>query len=197
MNSVVLASGNQHKIEELSNYLQQLGIQVHAPKKQIEVIEDGISFEQNSYKKAYAYFQQEQTPVLSDDSGLVVNALPNELGIHSKRFGGEELDARGKNQLLIEKLKDVEGDKRNAYFVCQLCLMMNPEEVYFFEGRVKGHIGEEILGDKGFGYDPVFMPEAFEIKRSMAQEAEWKQDNSHRANALAQLVKFLESRRNI
>lgn len=193
INKLVLASNNQHKILELKDFLLPHGVEVIAPKMSLEVLEDGLSFEQNAYKKAFEYFKQEDNPVLSDDSGIIVEALPGELGIHSKRFGGEELSAYEKNELLLKKLENVEIEKRSAYFLCKLCFMLSEKEVYFFEGRVKGKISFSQSGDGGFGYDPVFLPDAFNGSRSLAEESEWKQENSHRASALKEFVHFLSS----
>ena len=193
LEKLVLASNNQHKISELKDFLSPHGVEVIAPKRSLEVLEDGLSFEQNAFKKAFEYFKQEGIPVLSDDSGILVDALPNELGIHSKRFGGEELSTFEKNELLLKKLENVDLEKRGAYFLCKLCFMLSEKEVYFFEGRVKGKISFSQSGDGGFGYDPVFLPDAFNGSRSLAEESEWKQQNSHRACALKEFVHFLSS----
>jgi XTP/dITP diphosphohydrolase len=186
-----LASGNSHKAEEFSALFDSDLIVVESAPDKVEVIEDGESFQENAFKKAKAYYEKFKKPVLSDDSGLVVNALPDELGIHSARFGGDGLTDRQRVELLLEKLK--ESADRSAYFVCVLCFYLNDDEVFFFEGRSLGNISENIQGDKGFGYDPVFLPENLDGKTSFAEDPEWKMAHSHRAKACKMASQFFKN----
>lgn len=185
-NWFILASGNAHKSEEFNELLDinLLGVKPAADK--IEVEENGQSFSENALLKAEAYFHRFKKPVLSDDSGLVVSSLPGELGIHSARFGGVALSDAERTKLLIEKLGS--NTNRNAYFVCVLCFYLSPQEIFFFEGRCHGVISTEIKGDKGFGYDPIFIPEGQEL--SFAEDPVWKHQNGHRAKAVIQAQKF-------
>jgi XTP/dITP diphosphohydrolase len=191
---LVLASGNLHKAEEINSLLDNGIFQVLAPKEKIEVDENGDSFEKNAYLKANAYYQLEKSPVLSDDSGLIVEVLPGELGIHSARFGGEGLDDRGRAELLLEKMKDVPEENRSAYFVCFLCFYLSKDEVYFFEGRLSGSIGTEYSGSGGFGYDPVFIPKKGVSGLSLASQTDFKDKNSHRALACLAANKFFSGK---
>jgi len=184
----VLASGNSHKAEEFSELFDLDIIKVKAAPEKLEVVEDGLSFQENAFKKAEAYYKKLQCPIISDDSGLEVEALPGELGIHSARFGGTELTSEEQVELLLEKLKD--KDNRKAYFVCVLCFYINPEEVYFFEGRSHGHISLTVQGNGGFGYDPVFLPENLDGKTSFAENPDWKMKNSHRSKASMMASQF-------
>ncbi len=182
----ILASGNAHKSEEFNTLFDVELMGAKAADQKIEVDETGETFNENAFLKAQAYYEKYQRPVISDDSGLVVQALPGELGVKSARFGGEGLSDTRRTALLLEKLQDAKD--RSAYFVCVLCFYLNPKEVFFFEGRCMGSIASKMTGDQGFGYDPVFIPEG--QKLSFAQDAEWKKANSHRAKAVSQAQKF-------
>ena len=192
MLKLLLASNNKHKAQELAQLMGPIGVEQADQKLDIE--ENGSSFQENAYLKAKGYFERFKRPVVSDDSGLVVEALPDQLGIYSARFGGEALGYGEKNQLLLDSLKEVPREKRGAYFICILCLYLNPEEIFFFEGRVEGHIGFEARGEGGFGYDPVFIPDKAPGEASLAMIPEWKQEHSHRAVAAQGAVRFLRER---
>ena len=187
----ILASGNQHKAEEFSTLFNEKILKISAASKKIEVIEDGKTFNANALKKAEAYYKEFKTPVVSDDSGLCVMSLPDELGIHTARYGGDGLSDKERAELLIREMKNAED--RSAYFVCVLCFYLSPEEIYFFEGRVMGDVSTDYRGDKGFGYDPVFVPEALDGE-TLAENPVWKEENSHRAKACQQAQKFFTSR---
>lgn len=191
MKSFLLASGNAHKAEEFKELFSDT-LTIQAAPKTLEVDETGKTFVENAYLKAKAYFETYKVPTLADDSGLVVDALPNILGVQSARFAPELPSYTDKCLKLIELL---EGKDRKAYFVCVLCFYLSPDEVYFFEGRVHGIIGNELKGEKGFGYDPIFIPERKEDDgKSLAELPEWKNEFSHRAKAaLAALDFFKES----
>ncbi|MCK5883042.1 MAG: non-canonical purine NTP pyrophosphatase [Bacteriovoracaceae bacterium] len=191
---VLLASGNAHKAEELNELFAGSGIIVSAAPEKLEVVEDGATYEENAFKKAEAYYQKFNRPVVSDDSGLNVVALPDELGIYSARFGGEDLAQEDKNKLLLSKLEGKEGADRDAYFTCVLCFYLGKDEVFFFEGRVDGEIGLKPLGDGGFGYDPIFMPAKLKGEKSLAEVGNWKKSNSHRACAALSAQKFFTER---
>src|SRR5690606_5134690 len=154
---LILASGNAHKAQEFAELFDPSVLKISAAPEKIEVIEDGDSFQANALLKAQAYYNRFKRPVLADDSGLVVTALPNELGIHSARFGGEGLTDKERYQLLLKRLEAV--DEREACFVCQLCFYLSPNEIYFFEGRLRGTIAREPSGENGFGYVPIFVPD--------------------------------------
>lgn len=192
---MLLASGNTHKAEEFAELFDSEVVSISAAPEKLEVVEDGATFNENALKKAEAYFREYGKPVMSDDSGLMVDALPGELGIHTARFGGDGLTATQRNEILLERMKDFSEDKRGAYFVCVLCFYLSEEEVFFFEGRMKGKIGHTLEGDQGFGYDPLFIPEsADENGHSVATMPEWKNIHSHRAIACRHAQKFFKER---
>ena len=178
----ILASSNAHKAQEFSLLFNDSSIDVLAADEKLEVVEDGSTFNENAYLKAQAYFKKFKRPIMSDDSGLVVEALTGELGIHSARFGGKRLLDRERAELLLQRMEG-KSDRR-AYFHCSLCFYLSDDEIYFFEGRLAGEISLEYLGDAGFGYDPVFIPEELKGEGlTLAQAPEWKEKNSHRAQA--------------
>jgi len=187
----LLASTNSHKLKELMD----LGLDLEQAPKDLGIIESGLTFYENAKIKAQGYFEHFKKPALADDSGIIVEALPDELGVSSARFGGGTLTDLEKNQLLLKKLEGIED--RKAYFVCVLCFYLNPNEIFFFEGRLNGSISKEIKGDKGFGYDPVFIPEEFvgssEVL-TLAMIPDYKSKNSHRVKALNISIQFFSKR---
>lgn len=195
---MLLASGNAHKAEEFSELFATEVIAISAAPEKLDVLEDGATFNENALKKAQTYFQKYGKPVMSDDSGLMVEALPGELGIHTARFGGEGLNASERNNILLERMKDIPKEHRGAYFVCVLCFYFSEKEVFFFEGRMKGSIGKALEGEQGFGYDPLFIPEGAggseEQGHSVATMPEWKNIHSHRAVACRHAQKFFQER---
>ncbi len=192
---LILATGNAHKAEEFAELFDKNVISISAAPEKLEVEEDGSTFNENALKKAEAYFQKFGRPVVSDDSGLIVDALPGELGIHTARFGGDGLSATQRNEILLERMKDVPEESRSAYFVCVLCFYLSEKEVFFFEGRMKGKISHHLEGDQGFGYDPLFIPEGADLEgQSVATMPEWKNINSHRAVACRHAQKFFKER---
>ena len=185
-NWFTLASGNSHKGEEFNELFDLDLMGIRSANEKIEVDESGASFTENALIKAKAYYSKYNSPVMSDDSGLVVNALPDELGIRSARFGGDNLSDAQRTQLLLTKMN--ESEDRSAYFTCILCFYLNPDEVFFFEGHCSGSIVKEFRGEYGFGYDPVFLPDGQE--KTFAQDTVWKKSHGHRSKAVAQAHKF-------
>jgi XTP/dITP diphosphohydrolase len=162
-----------------------------------EVKEDGESFAENARKKALDYAKETGLWTIADDSGLCIDALNGAPGVNSARFSGEK--AKGKDRSLIdhsniakvlELLKNVPREKRTARFVCSICLA-SPEKVLLeTQGSVEGVIIEKEIGEKGFGYDPIFFVES--LGKTVAQlEAEEKNTVSHRGNAIRKLKPLL------
>jgi len=151
-----------------------------------EIEETGETFEENALLKAKTIFDKTGKNIFADDSGLVIEALDGAPGVYSARYAGT-----GKDEDNIAKaLKELEEKtNRKAYFISIFCLILNGKE-YFFEGRVNGTIATEIMGDNGFGYDPIFIPDGF--SKSFAQmTAEEKNTISHRGKAVEKLNDFL------
>ncbi len=192
VNKFILATGNAHKAEEFSKIFDMNILEISAAPEKLEVIEDGLTFHENALKKAEAFYRKYKMPILSDDSGICVQALPHELGIYSARFGGEGLTDKDRAMLLLEKLEDQKD--RSAYFVCVLCFYIDENNIYFFEGRMDGEVSKAYVGEQGFGYDPVFKPLAHDSDKTIAELAQWKDDNSHRAKACKQAEIFFRER---
>ncbi len=190
MISVILASGNKHKAEELAILFDKNVVQVAAAPEKMEVVEDGETYHDNALLKAKAYYERFKCPVVADDSGLSVDALPGELAVQTARFGGDNLTAQERYELLLKRMKDVPQEKRGAHFICVLCFYLNPDEIFFFEGRVDGSIAQKAQGEHGFGYDPVFIPTGLDGVSTLAQLPEWKDKNSHRSRAVQAAQKF-------
>jgi len=187
----ILASSNEHKAQELQQVLGEDLIKIDPAPHKLEVLEDGKTYYENAFKKAQTYFDHYQVPVVADDSGLEVAALPGELGIHSARFGGEHLSDADKVDLLLQRLTNVAN--RQAYYSCVLCFYFRPEEIYFFQGRLDGQIGTQKQGTQGFGYDPIFMPNEL-APDTLAMHEDWKLQNSHRTRAAQAALSFLRER---
>lgn len=193
MIELILASSNAHKALEFADLFDPKNITVKAAPLKIDVVEDGETYFENALLKAKAYYDLLKVPVIADDSGLNVSALPNDLGLHSARFGGDGLSDRERAELLLVKLDGVTN--REAHFSCILCVYFNPNEIFYFEGRMGGIVGYTYRGSTGFGYDPVFIPtDKIEEGLTVAELHEWKQKNSHRSVAVSLAQKFLIQR---
>lgn len=190
MKSFLLASGNAHKAEEFKELFEGI-LTINPAPQTLEVDETGKTYTENAFLKAKAYYDTYKTPALADDSGLNIESLPDILGVQSARFEPELKDYSDKCKKVIELLSTKES--RAAYFVCVLCFYLSPDEVYFFEGRVHGTIAFELKGEKGFGYDPIFIPERKELDgKSLAELPEWKNEFSHRAKASQSALHFFK-----
>ncbi len=192
MDRIVIASGNQGKIREFRQLFSKYGIEtvamndidVNLP----DVEETGDTFEENARLKAETISDIIQVPVLSDDSGLEVDALNKRPGVYSARYAGEPKDDRANLQKVIDELNGLE--QRDARFVCVLALARPGKETIYKRGTCEGQIGTGPRGDNGFGYDPVFYPKGYD--QTMAQlSSDEKNSISHRSNALKQLEGWL------
>jgi XTP/dITP diphosphohydrolase len=187
----LLASGNAHKAEEFKELFSGT-LNVSPSPQTLEVDETGETYTENAFLKAKAYYDTYKIPTLADDSGLTVEGLPDILGVKSARFAPELKSYVDKCQLLLKMLTQ-KNASRSAYFTCVLCFYLSPDEVYFFEGRVQGKIGNELKGDQGFGYDPIFIPDRKEEDgMSLAELPEWKNEFSHRAKASLTALQFFK-----
>lgn len=192
----VLASNNTGKLKEFERLFSTLGLEV-LPQAQFGVEdadETGLSFIENALIKARHASEQTNRPAMADDSGIVVPALNGAPGIYSARYSGKG-DAAN-NTKLLQALDGVEGAGRSAFYVAVIALVKHPNDPMpiIAEGRWHGRIAETPAGNGGFGYDPLFIPEGFDITAAEMTRDE-KQSLSHRAialNALApQLSDFL------
>ena len=192
----VLASNNAGKLREFEQLFSKLGLEV-LPQAQFGVEdadETGLSFIENALIKARHASEKTNKPAMADDSGIVVPALDGAPGIYSARYSGKGDTAN--NEKLLQALDGVEGAARNAFYVAVIALVKHSNDPMpiIAEGRWHGRIAEAPAGDGGFGYDPLFIPEGFDITAAQMTRDE-KQALSHRAlalNALApQLNDFL------
>ncbi len=184
---VVLASKNRHKLEEISKITEKFDIQLVLQSKcgvDIDVEENGTTFEENSLIKARAVMEATGLPALADDSGIAVDALNGEPGIYSARYGFDEsLDDWGRLQLLLKNTECVPDEKRQAQFVCVITMITPEGKVIQARGEVHGMLLREPRGSGGFGYDPIFYYPPF--GKSLAEVApEEKNRVSHRGEAL-------------
>ena len=154
-----------------------------------DIPETGGTLEENALIKARFLCKLKHADCFADDSGLMVEALNGEPGVHSARYAGDEKDPSKNIDLLLDRL--VGKTNRKASFVTVIALILGNEQ-YLFEGRIDGHISEERRGEKGFGYDPVFIPDGYD-KSFAEMTSDEKNAISHRAKAVKKLVDFLSS----
>jgi XTP/dITP diphosphohydrolase len=186
---LVLATHNAHKVKEVAAILEPLvpGLELLGYEGP-EPIEDGSSFLENSLIKARAAFLHTGMTSIADDSGLAIEIMGGSPGIFSARWSGEKDDEKNRN-LVLAQLRDVPAGNRAASFVCTISLVGESGEVSF-TGVLPGQIKASASGTNGFGYDPIFIPEGFEVS-SAELEPEVKNSISHRSMALSQLASYL------
>jgi XTP/dITP diphosphohydrolase len=188
---LVVATRNRHKKREIEHILgpEFMVRDLGAHPEVSEICESGTSFEENAKLKALAASRQLPALVIADDSGLEVDALGGAPGIYSARYAGANATEREKIDKLLGKLERVHAtdDRRRARFRCVIALARNTNLLGTFEGIVEGRIANEVRGDYGFGYDPIFIPEGFE-KTFGDLPTEVKNTISHRAKAIRALA---------
>lgn len=186
---ILVASHNPGKVREIQDLLRPFDVvAISAAELGLEAPEEtGRTFTENALIKAYAAAKQCGFASLSDDSGLCVEALDGEPGIHSARWAGAERDFNLAMAKVHAELEKTAVDNRRAYFVCALCLVWPEGKAETFEGRVYGTLIWPPRGDNGFGYDPMFVPEGHHITFG-EMEPDKKHAMSHRARAFEQLI---------
>ncbi len=199
MTVVIAASRNPKKLREMEEITKDFGMTIisrdDAGLPTTEIEEDGVTFEENSYKKAFEIMKIAGCPTIADDSGLEVDWLNGDPGVYSARFAGKECDDKANNKKLLDLLKGVPKEKRGARFVSVITLIFPDGKVLVARGETKGILLEEARGDGGFGYDPLFVPDGKEVTYSELT-AEEKNQISHRGKAL-QILKELLCQDNI
>ena len=186
---IVVATSNEHKVEEYRKLLDGQNVEL---KSLLDypafpgVVEDGKTFAENAGIKALAACKYCDVPAFADDSGLEVEALDGRPGVYSSRYADSDPER------IAKLLKELEGkDNRRARFVCAISIAFNGEIIETFEGEVKGTITLAPRGNGGFGYDPVFQPDGYEQTfGELPQEV--KNKISHRANAFKKAMDFVE-----
>ncbi len=187
--SLVVATHNQGKLREFWELFDPSGVAVlsSAELGVPEPVETGETFEENAQLKAVITAFASGRPALADDSGLAVEALGGAPGVHSARWAGEPRDfhrAMAKVEEELQAKGAVSPEQRRAKFVCVLCLANPMGAAQFFEGTVEGHLVWPPRGDRGFGYDPMFVPDGYNQTFGEMDPAQ-KHAISHRANAFA------------
>ncbi len=195
---IIFATGNKNKIREIHEILGDLGWEILSMKEagiDLDIVEDGTTFEENALIKAKAVAAQCNDIVLADDSGLEIDYLNKEPGIYSARYAGEDTSYDIKNQMLLDRLQGVPREKRTARFVCAIAAVLPNGEVLHSEGTIEGIIGYEEQGENGFGYDPIFYLPQYGCTTAQL-EPDVKNELSHRGKALRaikeQLRKYCE-----
>jgi XTP/dITP diphosphohydrolase len=191
---VVLATRNGHKVRELrtilADLIEELDLEIvglgefpDVP----EVIETGVTFEENATLKAVAATRATGLPALADDSGLAVDVLGGSPGVFSARWAGTQGQDRANLELLLGQLYDVPDEHRAAAFVCAAVLALPDGTVVVREGRMPGSLTREPRGDNGFGYDPILLVEG-DSRTSAELTFEEKNAISHRGEAFRELA---------
>lgn len=196
---LVIATHNAGKLREIAALLAPFGLRVTSAGEHNlpEPEETGATFAANAEIKAQATAEATGLPALADDSGLCVLALDGAPGVYSARWAGEAKDFAFAMERVKQELQAryVPQEQWQASFICNLCLCQPDEkggfESYHFEGRVDGILRFPPRGEKGFGYDPIFVPEG-ETRSFAEMDGDEKQAVSHRARAFAKLVAFIQ-----
>lgn len=190
MLKIVLATSNPHKVEEINAITKDLGIEFILPEGDFDPIENGETFEENSLIKAQEANKLTGMPTLADDSGLCVDALNGEPGIHSARYADSP---KARIEKLLGALEGIPFEKRGAKFVCAMTLLGKDGEILLStRGECHGKIGFEAKGQNGFGYDPIFIVADTDLTMAQLSEED-KNKISHRALALSNVTDFLQN----
>ncbi len=197
MYTLIFATNNQHKVNEIQSLvgsdfkiipLNEAGIDIDIP-------EPHDTLQENAFEKAMTIFNLTNQNCFSEDTGLEIMALNGAPGVKSARYAGESRDFQANIDKVLFNLTAIENP--TAQFRTVICLLWNDEvnglQTHYFEGICKGHIAKVMQGEKGFGYDPIFIPEG--STKSFAQMSmEEKNKYSHRQKAVSQLFEFLRSK---
>ncbi len=183
---ILFATGNADKMREIREILGGSGIEAVSLKEAgvlLEVEENGATFEENAIIKAQACMELTGEIALADDSGLEVDAMDKEPGVHSARYMGRDTSYHIKNKSIIDRLEGKTGEERSARFVCAIAAAFPDGRILTTRGTMEGQIGYKERGENGFGYDPIFyLPEYGCYSAELAPEK--KNELSHRGKAL-------------
>jgi XTP/dITP diphosphohydrolase len=192
---IILATHNPNKVKEIQQIIKGTGVSLLSLKDiewTDEIVENGATIEENAWIKVETVWKKLGLPVIAEDTGLLVDALNGAPGVHTARYAGPEKDVNKNMKKVLDQLGH--SDKRSARFKTVLALIINDER-HQFTGICEGKIGYIKTGNKGFGYDPIFIPKGYQ--RSFGQlTAKVKQSISHRANAVDQFLRYLNVRQN-
>ena len=196
-NEIVIATSNNHKLEEIKAILEDLDYDIYSLKDVnldgIEIVEDGKTFEHNALIKAREIAKRTNLIAIADDSGLEVDAIGKKPGIYSARFAGENATDYENRQKLLKSLQNVQMSKRTARFVSAVAVVFPDGKEFVVRGICEGKICFEEIGENGFGYDSIFMVDGY--NKTFAQIPSYvKNSISHRAIALNNMKEELKKR---
>lgn len=194
---IIFATGNENKMKEIRMILKDLGMEILSMKEagvDVDIVEDGMSFEENAEIKARAVARVLTSDiVLADDSGLEIDYLDKAPGIYSARFAGEDTSYDIKNSILLDRLEGVPDEERTARFVCAVAAVFPDGTVTTVRKTIEGRIAHAAAGTNGFGYDPIFyVPEYGCTTAEM--DPERKNELSHRGKALRAMRDMLKEK---
>lgn len=193
MKELIIATTNNGKMKEMRTLLAPLNIEVKSIldefNENIEIEENGKTFKENALIKAQTIADRTGKVTLADDSGLVIDALDGRPGVESARFLGHDTSYTIKNNHILELMKNKQD--RSARFVCAIAIVIPNEKPILFEETFEGEIAKEILGENGFGYDPIFyFPPLGKTSAEMSMEE--KNQYSHRAKAVKKAIEIIK-----
>ena len=183
---LIFATTNEGKMKEIRMILADLGMEILSLKDlnlNVDIEENGKTFEENAIIKAKAICEITGEMVLADDSGLEVDYMDKAPGVYSARYLGEDTPYSVKNQTIIDNLKDAKGEERSARFVCAIAAAFPDGRVVTTQATIEGYIGYEEKGTNGFGYDPLMYVPEYDMTTGQ-MEPEMKNKISHRGKAL-------------
>jgi XTP/dITP diphosphohydrolase len=195
MRTLLLATTNEHKLDEFRTILRDLPftlLSLRDVQIDMDVEETGTTFAENAILKAQAYAQAANMLALADDSGLEIDALGGAPGIYSARFAGRETPYTERFRLIFERLQDVPPAERTARFRCAIALAEPSGYVRVVEGTIEGVIADSARGEHGFGYDPIFLVPELGLTTAEISPAD-KNQISHRGRAAEAARQLLES----
>lgn len=186
MNKIIFATGNENKLKEIRQIMQDMDVEIISMKEagiNIEIEETGTTFLENSYLKAKTIWDITGGIVMADDSGLVIDYLNGEPGLYSARYMGENTSYDIKNANILGRMKAAKGNERSARFVASIvCILPNGKELSVVE-TMEGIIADKVAGENGFGYDPILYLPDYDCTSAELSDNE-KNKISHRGKAL-------------
>ena len=196
MNKIIFATSNAGKLKEIREILKDLNVEILSMKEagiDVDIVENGKTFEENALIKAWAIRDLTGCLVLADDSGLEVDALNKEPGIYSARYMGEDTSYEVKNANIIERLSGLSGEERSARFVCVIAAVFPDGSEETCQGTIEGQIAYAPAGENGFGYDPIFYVPEYDCTTAQLTP-EQKNEISHRGKALKAMKEVIRQR---
>ncbi|WP_067727254.1 XTP/dITP diphosphatase [Oceanobacillus damuensis] len=196
MKQIIIATKNKGKAKEFKEFFSKHNIEaislLDLDQDIPDVEETGSTFEENAALKAEQIAALLDTPVLADDSGLMIDALDGRPGLFSARYAGEPKDDQANIDKVLEEMKEIPEPERTARFICVLAVAIPGERTIFRTGYCEGKINFTERGENGFGYDPIFTPEGYEVTMAELTPDE-KNQISHRKDAISQLEKWIHT----